>query len=70
MFGDRFLQEEEKTLYEAMAPRTRSFLMFPSIAQPASQTSSLRYFALEVDIMTLRTARQEGQRGILRDFSG
>ena len=59
MFGDRFLQKEEKTLYEALAPRTRSFLMFPSITQPASQPLLLRYFALQVDIMTLRTARRE-----------
>lgn len=69
MFRDRFLQEE-KTLYEALAPCTRSFLMFPSIAQSASQPSLLRYFVIEIDIMTLRTARKEGQRGILREFGG
>lgn len=62
MFRDRFLQEE-RAVYEALVPRTRSFPMLASVT--LHDLRSALFFSLEVDIMTFVRLGRSGQRGLL-----
>lgn len=62
MSRDRFLQEE-RAVYEALVPRTRSFPMFASVT--LHDLHPALFFSLEVDIMTFVRLGRSGQRGLL-----